>query len=327
MSISVQQNVGIALAKYRMPSHEICRAIIQMDFARLDLEKLVSLRALAPSADDLSVLKEYDGDVEKLGKVEKFFLHINKIPRYIPRLDCFIFMRKFQMLASEMYHQYDIMNRALDQLENSKTFRKILEIVLALGNYLNGSTPRGGFYGFKLEGLLKLPAVKSVDNKLNLMHFLVKQCRSTDETLLAVGSELNMMEEASRISLESCKADISSLRNNLATVDDAIEAQCLDTNPDENDRLIEVLSPFKLEASLETDKLEEEFKSISQRFYKTLTLFGGDKDQHNFTGFFSLIKDFVQGFTKAHRDIEKRRVMKEKLERKRVSVFVSHCHS
>jgi hypothetical protein len=159
------------------------------------------------------------------------------------------------------------------------------------------------------------------------MHFLVKQCRSTDETLLAVGSELNMMEEASRISLESCKADISSLRNNLATVDDAIEAQRLDTNPDENDRLIEVLSPFKLEASLETDKLEEEFKSISQRFYKTLTLFGGDKDQHNFTGFFSLIKDFVQGFTKAHRDIEKRRVMKEKLERKRVSVFVSHCHS
>jgi len=315
----VQQNVGIALAKFRMPSHEICRAIIQMDFARLDLEKLMSLRALAPSPDDISVLKEYDGDVEKLGKVEKFFLHINNIPRYIPRLDCFVFMCKFQMLVSEMYQQYDVMNRALDQLETSKSFRRILEIVLALGNYLNGSTPRGGYYGFKLEGLLKLPAVKSVDNKLNLMHFLVKQCKSVDEKLLSVIDELSMMEEASRISLEGCKAEISTLRNNLTTVEDAIEAQRLDPEPDENDRLIEVLSPFKLEAGSEIEKLEDEFKSISQRFYKTLTLFGGDKDQHTFTGFFSLVKDFIHSFSKAHRDIEKRRVLKDKQERKRIA--------
>lgn len=315
----VQQNVGIALAKFRMPSNEICRAIIQMDFARLDLEKLMSLRALAPSADDISVLKEYDGDVEKLGKVEKFFLHINNIPRYIPRLDCSIFMCKFQMLVSEMYQQYDVMNRALDQLENSKSFRRILEIVLALGNYLNGSTPRGGFYGFKLEGLLKLPTVKSVDNKLNLMHFLVKQCKSADDKLLSVIDELSMMEDASRISLEGCKAEISTLSNNLTTVEDAIEAQQLDPDPDESDRLVEVLSPFKLEAGTEIEKLEDEFKSISQRFYKTLTLFGGDKDQHTFTGFFSLVKDFIQALSKAHRDIEKRRVLKDKQERKRIA--------
>jgi hypothetical protein len=318
LPLSVQQNVGIALAKFRMPSNEICRAIVQMDSSRLDLDKLLSLRALAPSSDDLSVLKEYDGDVDKLGKVEKFFLHINEIPRYIPRLDCFIFMRKFQLLVSEMYQQYDVMNRALDQIENSLSFRSILEIVLALGNYLNGSTPRGGFYGFKLEGLLKLSAVKSVDNKLNLMHFLVKQCRAADEKMLGVREELSMAEEASRISLETCKADITSLRSNLRTVQEAIEAQRLDTEPDETDRLVEVLTPFQLEAGAEIARLEDEFRSISQRFYKTVVKFGGEKDQHTFTGFFSLIKDFIQGFSKAHRDIEKRRVMKDKLERKRV---------
>ena len=51
-------------------------------------------------------------------------------------------------------------------------FKQVLETILALGNYLNGSTSRGGAYGFKLEGLLKLGSVKSVDNKESLLHYL-----------------------------------------------------------------------------------------------------------------------------------------------------------
>lgn len=317
--VTVQQNVGIALAKFRMPSHEICRAIIQVDSARLDLDKLVTLRALAPTPDDLSVLKEFDGEVDKLGTVEKFFLLLNDIPRYIPRLDCLIFMRRFQLLASEMYHQYDVMNRAMDQVESSQAFRGILEVVLALGNFLNGSTPRGGFYGFKLEGLLKLSAVKSVDNKLTLMHFLVKQCRATSEGLLKVGAELSVAEEASRLSLEACRADIASLRSNLSTVQEAVQAQQQHAHPDPKDRLVEVLTPFQLEAAGEIARLEEEFTSVNRRFNRTVALFGGETDQHTFTGFFSLLRDFLQGFVKAHRDIEKRRVLKEKMERKKVS--------
>ena len=308
-----------------MPSHEICRAIIQMDSSRLDLDKLVTLRALVPNKDDISVLNEYDGDVEKLGKVEKFFLHINDIPRYVPRLDCFIFMHKFQLLVSEMYQQFDIVGRALDQLESSTYFRRVLEVVLALGNYLNGSSPRGGLYGFKLDGLLKLSAVKSVDNKSNLMHFLVKQCKAIDENMLGVVEELSVADEASRISLEVCKMEINSLRSNLKTVEETIEAQRLDPAPDENDKLVEVLSPFKLEAKVEIEKLDDEFKNINQRFYKTVLTFGGDDDQNSCTSFFSLIKDFIHGFAKAHRDIEKRRVMKIKMEKKRVCKYCACC--
>ena len=72
-------------------------AIIRMDETKLDLEKLNSLRALAPSSDDIATLKvplkpcmkvlelhikEYDGDIELLGRVEKFFMMIMDIPRY-----------------------------------------------------------------------------------------------------------------------------------------------------------------------------------------------------------------------------------------------------
>ena len=98
---------------------------------------------------------------------------------------------------------------------------------MAIGNYLNGGTARGGIYGFKLEGLLKLPTIKSVDNKLSLIHFVSMHCESTDAELLRcerihvafylsygsvrIDQELSMVEDASRISLDQCRSEISTV--------------------------------------------------------------------------------------------------------------------
>lgn len=42
------------------------------------------------------------------------------------------------------------------QVSKSKKLTKVLEFVLALGNYLNGGTSQGGSYGVKLDVLLKV---------------------------------------------------------------------------------------------------------------------------------------------------------------------------
>ena len=43
--------------------------------------------------------------------------------------------------------------------------KNMLEWTLAVGNYMNGQSVKGGAYGFKLEMLEKLNDVKSLDNK------------------------------------------------------------------------------------------------------------------------------------------------------------------
>ena len=45
---------------------------------------------------------------------------------------------------------------AIKDCSNSKRFTKFIKIVLALGNFMNGRTARGGAYGFKLSTLTKL---------------------------------------------------------------------------------------------------------------------------------------------------------------------------
>ncbi len=45
---------------------------------------------------------------------------------------------------------------ACNEVKQSGKFKKVLEVVLALGNYLNGGSFRGAAYGFKLDALNKL---------------------------------------------------------------------------------------------------------------------------------------------------------------------------
>jgi hypothetical protein len=322
LDTKVQQNVGIALVKYRMSSHEIRKAIIRMDEKKLDLEKLNSLRALAPTPDDITALKEYDGDYEILGRVEKFFLQIIDIPRYTQRLDCFIFQRKFQLLISESYCQHDILNRAIEQVENSDSLKKILEIVLALGNYINGGTPRGGVYGFKLDGLQKLSTVKSVDNKLTLMNFLAMHCESLDngELISHLEEELSMAEEGSRVSLESCRSEIMMLKKNILVIQEQIAAHQQEVIKDPTDSFVEKLTPFVQEAIVEVKKLELEYEQMLKHFLQLTEAYGEDDGNKITTEeFFKVIKEFVGSFMKAYRDNEKRRIMHEKAEMKKVS--------
>jgi hypothetical protein len=319
LDTKVQQNVGIALVKYRMSSHEIRKAIIRMDEKKLDLEKLNSLRALAPTPDDIATLRDFDGDTETLGRVEKFFIQIIDIPRYTQRLDCFIFMRKFQMLLSEVYCELDVLNRAIDQVENSTSFKKVLEIVLAVGNYLNGGTPRGGVYGFKLDGLLKLSTIKSVDNKMSLMDFISSHCEDTDAGVAIIDEELSMAEEASRVGLDTCRSEINALKKNLSNVEEQVKAQQAEQYADPSDQFVAKLHPFWQEASGEMEKLESEYLATTQRFAQVADFFGEDGKKISTEEFFTLLKVFVGGFMKAHRDNEKRRIMQEKSEMKKVS--------
>ncbi len=51
----------------------------------------------------------------------------------------------------------------LDLLQD-KNLVKILQYVLAIGNYLNGTSARGGAFGFKFDAINKLSDVKMMSS-------------------------------------------------------------------------------------------------------------------------------------------------------------------
>jgi hypothetical protein len=45
---------------------------------------------------------------------------------------------------------------ASQELIQSESFSKVIELILELGNFLNAKTPRGDAFGFALQSLLKV---------------------------------------------------------------------------------------------------------------------------------------------------------------------------
>lgn len=53
-------------------------------------------------------------------------------------------------------------------------FHQLLRLILAIGNLMNGGTPKGQAYGFKLSTLRQLESTKTNDNSRSLMQVIVQ---------------------------------------------------------------------------------------------------------------------------------------------------------
>jgi diaphanous 1 len=78
--------------------------------------------------------------------------------------------------------------------------KDVLEYALAVGNYLNGTTPRGGAWGFKFENLDKLADVKTLDNKQNLLQYVITQIeKKHGKHLITSEADLEKFDKISKL--------------------------------------------------------------------------------------------------------------------------------
>ena len=276
----VLQNVGIALAKYRMAAADIKTAILKMNENKLDIEKLASLYNLRPTSEDLNTLRDFpEAERPNLGKVEKFFLEIMDIPRYDQRLECFIFKRKFESSVEELEGSLQIIADATKEAATSKRFVRLLEVVLKLGNFLNGGTGRGGSYGFRLDSLNKLATIKSVDNKRTLMNYLVSWSQSNDPELLDVDQELLNIPVARRHPLTGWQSDFKGVKKAVELIKTQISAATADRDNGkllQDDCFIDIMQPFYEKASCTVDTLESCFGKVKSDFEAMVASYGED---------------------------------------------------
>lgn len=73
----------------------------------------------------------------------------------------------------------------------------LLQLVLALGNFLNAGTHRGNAPGIQIESLVSLAEAKAPDNpRLTLMHILHQVVAEQHPELLKIAEELPSLASA-----------------------------------------------------------------------------------------------------------------------------------
>ena len=81
------------------------------------------------------------------------------------------FMASFDENVKNVRPQIETITYASKSLRGSTKMKKVLEFILAFGNYMN-STKKGPCYGFRLQSLDSLTITKSSDKKQHILHYI-----------------------------------------------------------------------------------------------------------------------------------------------------------
>lgn len=166
-------NIAIQLRARGLSRVEVCDALIEGD--GLSQETLELLVKMSPTEEEVSKFQEYRGDSTLLGPADRFIQGILQIPSAFERLDAMLYRATFKEELQHLRETIRALEMACKELKGSRTFTKLLEVVLKTGNRLNMGTFRGDAKAFKLDTLLKLADVKGMDGKTTLLHFVIQE--------------------------------------------------------------------------------------------------------------------------------------------------------
>lgn len=193
-------NVAIVLGRLKLPLERLSSAILSLDGSVLNLEYLMILESILPTNEETVVIRKYKGSIKKLGKVERLFHTIISFPRIKKRLFCMVFREKFESEANEILKALCTLHTAAMEVVASPRLRRVLAIVLNIGNLLNGATSRGMARGFRIAILLKLREVRSSSGSDfgTLLHFVAHVLAEAGEDLIDFVQDLSSLAEACR---------------------------------------------------------------------------------------------------------------------------------
>ena len=110
-----------------------------------------------------------------------------------------------------------MVENACDELRNSSRLRKLLGIVLNVGNRLNtaGTTRKGKAGAFSIESLLKLNQAKAFDKKTTFLHYVVLVVQRHNESLSCFKEDLPHVLQSDKIYWDQCLNDLEEVENQL----------------------------------------------------------------------------------------------------------------
>jgi len=300
---------NIALARFKMTHAAIRDALLAMDDKVLDEDKLTSLQKIVPTTEEIEAVRDYDGKEEDLGTVEQFFRCIASVPNVSVRVDLFLFKLKFDSMVDEIDSQLIVCEKMIQLLRRNEHLHTILQIVLKLGNYLNGGTSKGGAYGFKLDTLNKLKNTKSGDNQYTLLHYLITLItHSTDyRSLRDVIDELQPLQQAVRVESSVLQGEVSK----VSAAHNKLKQQLTAVPVIAADRFHRVMNDFDSVLSVRAKSLTERLQTLNGEVKDTAVWYG-EADNMKMEELFTVFATFANDWHDGERYIEQKKQQLEK---------------
>ncbi|KAJ6658125.1 hypothetical protein lerEdw1_001601, partial [Lerista edwardsae] len=292
------KNLAITLRKAGRTTEEICKAIHTFDLKSLPVDFVECLMRFLPTENEVKLLRQYEKErkpLEELSDEDRFMLHFSKVERLTQRMAIMAFLGNFSENIQMLMPQLSAIIAASASVKSSQKLKRMLEIILALGNYMN-SSKRGSVYGFKLQSLDLLLDTKSTDRKLTLLHFIAMMVKEKYPELSTFWQELHFVEKAAAVSLENVLLDVKELGRGM----ELIRREC---SLHEHSILRSFLSAN--EAKL--DRLQKDAKTAEEAYNTVVRYFGESPKTTPPSVFFPVFARFIRAYKDAEQENELRK--------------------
>nr|XP_025045250.1 formin-1 isoform X2 [Pelodiscus sinensis] len=322
------QTVGILISSLHLEMKDIQQATLNVDNSIVDLETLEALYENRAQKDELEKIKQYyetskEEELKLLDKPEQFLYELSQIPNFAERAQCIIFQSVFSEGITSVHRKVDVITCVSKGLLGMKSVKEILGLILAFGNYMNGGNrTRGQADGFGLEILPKLKDVKSRDNGINLVDYVViyylrhfDKDAGTDKSIFPLPEPQDFFQ-ASQVKFEDLIKDLRKLKRDLGAHEKQMKIVCEESSEHH-------LQPFKDKLEEFFQKAEEEHKTeenclenAQKSFEETVGYFGikpksGEKEvtpNYVFTVWYEFCSDFKTIWKRESKNISKERL-------------------
>ncbi|XP_057175687.1 formin-like protein 1 [Triplophysa rosa] len=276
-------------------SLSLCRCNLDL----LNSDFLEQLERFIPSDYELKLIQNFEREgrsLAELSEEDRFMVAFSKIPRLSQRISTMTFMGSFSESIQLLQPQLNAILAASMSIKSSSKLKKILEIILAFGNYMN-SGKRGSAYGFRLQSLDLLLDMKSTDRKQTLLHFIISIIQEKYPQLQNFHTELHFLDKAALVSLDSIIADVRSLEKGMEMVRKEFQQH--------KDSV--VLADFLSKNGSVLDSVLKDSKTAQEVYHSAVEYLGENPKATPPSAFFPVFARFIKAYKLAEQENTQRK--------------------
>jgi tetratricopeptide (TPR) repeat protein len=209
------QNMTIMLSKFRKTSPAvIARAVLELDTSAFEQSVIQGMLDQVPTPEEHRAVKKYfeehGEDVGRLDKAEHYVLETSRVPLMSARLTLMNILLSLEDCQHAVESGTALIFAACGQLQGSARYRRLMHVILTVGNLLNKGSKKSSAMGFRLSSLSKFVQTKS-NAGVSLMDYVVGHLLKQEAEVLELSSEFTCLQEAKQTSFVSISAEIAKL--------------------------------------------------------------------------------------------------------------------
>ncbi|XP_064229552.1 protein diaphanous homolog 3 [Aotus nancymaae] len=313
----IAQNLSIFLSSFRVPYEEIRMMILEVDETQLAESMIQNLIKHLPDQEQLNSLSQFKSEYNNLCEPEQFAVVMSNVKRLRPRLSAILFKLQFEEQVNNIKPDIMAVSTACEEIKKSKSFSKLLELVLLMGNYMNAGSRNAQTFGFNLSSLCKLKDTKSADQKTTLLHFLVEICEEKYPDILNFVDDLEPLDKASKVSVETLEKNLRQMGRQLQQLEKELET--FPPPEDLHDKFVTKMSKFVITAKEQYETLSKLHGNMEKLYQNIMGYYAIDVKKVSVEDFLADLNNFRTTFMQAIKENIKKREAEEKEKRARIA--------